>query len=125
MKYNLLPLLLLLFVGCKKDVGAPADTELPTITITSPMANQVFTGGQTISINGVITDNTKLREIHLEITNTTTGAFLTHEHYAPDAAIFTLTKTFTAQASSTYKIKVEAEDPEGNKAETEITVTAN
>jgi hypothetical protein len=125
MKYNLLPLLLLLFVGCKKDVGPLADTELPTITITSPTANQVFTGGQTISINGVITDNTKLREIHLEITNTTTGAFLTHEHYAPDAAIYTLTKTFTAQASSTYKIKVEAEDPEGNKAETEITVTAN
>lgn len=117
--------LLPLFIGCKKDAGTPADTELPRITLTSPVNNQTFTGGQTVSVTGTVTDNNKLREVHLEITNNTTGAFITHEHFAPDAASFALARTFTLTAGNSYKIKVEADDKNDNEAKTELTIVVN
>ncbi|MDB5208989.1 MAG: hypothetical protein JWR72_4064 [Flavisolibacter sp.] len=116
----------LVFLGsCKKDSGEAKDTELPKILLTSPMGNQVFSGGQTISIEGTITDNKMLREIHLEITNTTTGTFLTHEHFAPNGSNYSLSKTFTLQAATTYKIKVHAEDESDNEAELILNISAN
>lgn len=101
------------------------DTQLPVISITSPTNNQVFSAGQTVNINATITDNEKLEEVHLEITNTTTGTFLTHEHYAPDAASYTLSRILTTQAATTYKIKVEAHDANENIAKTEVMIMVN
>ena len=124
MKRNLLILTLLVLFSCKKE-DEIGDSQLPVIMLTTPTNNQSFTAGQNITITGTITDNLKIREFHLEIINTTTGAFLTHEHYAPDAPTYTLSKTFVAQANSTYKIKVEAEDTNGNKAKAEVTVISN
>lgn len=100
-------------------------TQLPVISITSPTNNQVFSAGQTVNINATITDNEKLEEVHLEITNTTTGTFLTHEHYAPDAASYTLSRILTTQAATTYKIKVEAHDANENIAKTEVMIMVN
>ena len=60
-------------------------------------------------------DNDTIEEVHLEITNTTTGAFLGHEHYAPGAASYTLSKPFTMQ-----RVKIEAHDATDNIAKMEI-----
>lgn len=116
---------LLLLAACKKDHGEAADAEAPVIKMTSPSANQAFTAGQNLVVNGRITDNTRIEEVHLELTNKTTGVLLTHEHFVPDSAGYTLARTFMLSPAATYKIKVEAEDTKGNSSEVEITVSAN
>ncbi len=120
----MLPFCLLFMASCGKDEDA-SDTQLPTISVISPTANQVFTGGQTVSVNAAITDNIRLKQIHLEIINNTTGNVVLHEHYPAAAATYSLTKNFTTQAATTYRIKVEADDAAGNVGRTELTVTAN
>jgi hypothetical protein len=65
-----------------------------------------------------------IKQVHLEIINTATGAFLAHEHFSPNAATYTLAKTFTAQTNASYKIKVEAEDGSRNSARAEVVVVS-
>jgi hypothetical protein len=122
--FILLTTLFLLF-GCKKENAGEADTELPVVVINSPSNNQVFSVGEQVTIKATITDNKKLEEIHMELTNTTTGTFITHEHYAPDGVSYMLNKTFTAQLSGTYRIKVEAHDLKGNIAQSFVNISAN
>jgi hypothetical protein len=125
MKKSLLFICLVCLFSCKKENSGDGDSQMPVIMMTAPTHNQAFSAGQTITINGSISDNIKVVQLHLEIINTTTGAFLTHEHFAPNAASYALSKTFVAQANSTYKIKVEAEDANGNNARSEVTVLSN
>jgi hypothetical protein len=125
MKSNLLILMVVFLFSCKKENCIDGDSQMPVIKMTTPTNTQSFTAGQPIPISASITDNQKIREIHLEIINTTTGAFITHEHFSPGKAEFLLSKTFTAQATSAYKIKIEAEDMHANKARTEATITSN
>jgi hypothetical protein len=125
MKRNLLFCGLLIFFSCKKESQQQGDSQSPVILLTAPANSQAFNTGQTVTISGSISDNQRIREVHLEIINTTTGAFLTHEHYSPECATFAINKTFTAQASSAYKIKVESEDENGNKGKSEISITSN
>src|SRR5215212_415149 len=125
MKKGIVLFSILVLGSCKKDNGKEEDKQLPVITITTPTNNQVFTGGQTVSINATINDNDKLSEVHLEIINTTTGAFITHEHYAPGAASYNLLKSFSVQSSISYKIKIEADDANSNIANAEVLVRAN
>lgn len=125
MKRNLFSAgLLLLMAGCTKDKGN-TDTTVPIITVTSPTNNQVFSGGQTVNITAAISDDSNIEEVHLEITNTTTGAFITHEHFVPGASTYALARTFTVQAGSAYRIKIEADDAHGNKTEAQVTISAN
>lgn len=114
----------LLFAACKKEKAA-TDTEAPVISLTTPTNNQPVTVAQALPITANVTDNEKISEMHLEIINNTTGAFITHEHYAPEAASYTLSRTFTPPSAATYRIKVEAEDAEGNQAQVTVLVSAN
>lgn len=114
----------LLFVACKKE-NESADTQAPVVSIATPTNNQSVTVGQAIPITANMSDNGKISEVHLEIINNTTGAFLTHEHYAPDAATYTLSRTFTPSAAGTYRIKVEAEDSNGNQSQVSVLISAN
>ena len=125
MKKNLLILFLLFLFSCKKDNGGETDNQLPLIKITAPTNNQAFATGQAITITATATDNKKLAVVHLEITNITTGAFITHEHYAANGSSYNLASTFVAQTASTYKIEVGAEDQAGNAGEAEITIKTN
>ena len=125
MKKNLLYLCLIFLFSCKKENGGDGDSQLPIILLSTPTNAQQFDAGESIRITSTITDNQRIKEAHLEITNTRTGAFLTHEHFAPDGQSFQIDKSFTAQAASSYKIKVEAEDLHGNKAKAEVNITTN
>ena len=111
--------------GCTKEHAGEVDTQTPIILMSSPNESQVFAAGDLITISGTITDNNRVGEIHLEILNTKTGAFLTHEHYTAEGASFTLLKTFTAQANAVYRIKVEANDLKGNKAQAQVNISSN
>ena len=115
---------ILIFCGCKKENCEEADAQMPIIKMSSPTNNQTVASGNTIIIDGSITDNNKIESVHLEIINTSTGAFITHEHYAPDGASYLLNKSFVAQSAASYKIKVEALDRKGNKAQTQINISS-
>lgn len=123
MKSSILLFILAFLIGCNKETEK--DAVLPVITISSPTNNQVFSAGQTVNINGLITDNKMLNEIHLEIININTGAFITHEHYSPAASTYSLSKSFTTAAATSYKIKVEAHDENNNAARTEVLISSN
>ena len=125
MKKNLLYLLLLFLFSCKKENDEAGDSQMPVILLTAPPNAQTFSAGQTVTVSASVSDNQKIREIHLEIINTTTGAFITHEHYKPGTASFVVNRTFTAQAASAYKIKVEAEDMFENKTKAEVSISSN
>ena len=124
MKRNLLILLLAFVFSCKKE-DQTGDGQMPIIKLTAPKNNEAFSAGVPVTINATITDNIIIRELHLEIINTATGAFLSHEHFSPNAGNYELSKTFVAQANATYRIKVEAEDGHRNKAKAEVVVTSN
>lgn len=125
MKRNilLLPLLLLLFAGCKREHGEAEDKEPPVVKITSPANGQTFSTGESIAITADVTDASQLEELHLEIINTTTGTFITHEHYVPNGMTYKLQSSFTPAAAAAYKIKVEADDAKGNDGKAEISIT--
>ena len=124
MKKNLLYLLLLLLTACKKD-DVIEDGQAPVVLLTTPSNNQTFAAGESINITADITDNQKITEVHLEIINNATGAFITHEHFVPDAPSYKLTRSFAAQANSAYKIRVVAEDASSNSAKAEVSVISN
>lgn len=124
-KRNLFVLITFVLLSCGKDEEPQADSEPPVISLTSPTNGQVFSGGQSVTISGSVTDNVKLREVHLEIINTTSGAFVAHEHFYPDGASYSINRTFSVQAATGYKIKVEAEDSRKNITRAEVNVSSN
>jgi hypothetical protein len=125
MKKNLLYLMLLFLFSCKKENDEGSDSQVPVIMLTAPPNAQTFSAGQAVTVTATVSDNQKIREIHLEIINTTTGAFITHEHYTPVNASFVINRIFTAQPASAYKIKVEAEDMFENKTKAEVSISSN
>jgi hypothetical protein len=108
--------------ACKKEGG---DSERPVISVTSPMANQQFTAGQSVNIVASVTDNDELHEVYLTVVNKTTNAEVVHFHNHLDLKSYDLNQSFIAAGNTGYRIKVEAEDHTGNHAEIEFDVKGN
>jgi hypothetical protein len=123
-RYLLLPFIVV-FAACKKDAATAKDTELPVITITAPVAGQVFTAGQPIIINGSITDNNYIAEVHIHVSNTGTGALLMDVHVYPAAATASFNQSIMAVAGVNYKIQVIAKDKAVNEARSTVEVSGN
>jgi len=124
-KRNFFVLAAVVLLSCGKDDETQVDLELPVISLTSPANGQVFSGGQSVAITGSVTDNARLREVHLEIINTTTGAFVAHDHFYPESTSYNINRSFTVQAGIAYMIKVEAEDGKRNISRTEVNISSN
>jgi hypothetical protein len=114
-----------LAAGCAKDSGTTADNTQPVVVLSSPVNGQVFTGGATVNIAAAITDNVKLAEIHVHISNQATGQLLIDIHRYPDAAAYTLNENFQVQSGINYTIKVLAIDKSANEGTQTVSVTAN
>jgi hypothetical protein len=117
----LLFLITLLFSGCSKD---NADTTKPAIVISSPADKQVFTAGQTVNVAGVVTDNDEIHAVHLYVNNKANNAEIIHLEEHVDKSTYTLARSFTAQAGTTYTIKIEADDHSSNESELTLEVSA-
>jgi Bacterial Ig domain len=113
---------LLALSGCKKT---NSDEQKPSLTITSPTNNQQFTGGQTVNITGTATDNDHINELQVKVTNLTTGSVLMQSTEHIDAVNTNISKSFTAAASSNYKVEVSVNDHAYNETKVEITVKGN
>jgi hypothetical protein len=108
--------------ACKKDKG---DTQEPMINVTSPTANQQFTAGQTVNVVATMTDDDELNEVHLFVTNKSTGVDVVHFANHVDVETYTITQSFTAGAGITYNVKFEATDHSGNHAEVQFEIKGN
>jgi hypothetical protein len=125
MKNGLLLFIILIAAACSKDTGGSNDNEAPAVTISSPTPNQQFSSGQTVSISGQLSDNQKISEVHVHISNVQTGALLIDIHRYPAAASYTLAESFQAQAGISYKIQVIAKDNSANEGRATVEISTN
>jgi hypothetical protein len=109
-------------LGCSKN-NIKEDNVLPAIQLVSPANNQTFTGTQTVAITGTITDNDKLAELHVHISNNTTGQLLIDIHRYPSAAVYSLSETFQVQSGINYKIQVIVTDKSANQKVESVLIT--
>jgi uncharacterized lipoprotein YajG len=116
--------LMALVTGCSKN-SSKDDKQAPVVTISTPMSNQRFNAGQTVSITGTVTDNEKLAELHVHISNMITGALLVDIHRYPSASSYTLNETFQVQAAITYRIQVIAKDNSANEGRASVEISTN
>lgn len=118
-------LLLTTVAACSKKSGGEKDREAPAIVVTTPVDNQVFTGGQSMAITGSVTDNKYISQIHIEISNFQTGQEYLHVHIHPDAASFNFNQAYTVASGIEYRIRVIAEDASSNSSVKSINVVTN
>ena len=115
----------ILLAACSKKPDGSKDNTPPVITIVSPSNNQVFTTGQIIQITVNATDNDKVIELHIHVTNKTTSTLLRDIHTNPGQSSGTVQDSFTAEAGITYTIKIIAKDPAQNLTTIQVEVSAN
>lgn len=89
----IISLMITVFWGCKKGGGTPepvvSDTTKPTISITNPIAGQVFAPGNTIAFHASFTDNVKLKSYNIAIIKVVTGGFILKNVPSPVAWSYT------------------------------------
>ncbi len=115
----------LLMCACSKDEGGNKDRILPVLEITSPTNNQVFTAGSTVNVTGNLSDNGRLVEVHVHISNKNTGDLLIDIHRYPSAPSFTLNESFQAEAGIEYRIQVIAKDDATNENRATVEISSN
>ncbi|MEP7374799.1 MAG: Ig-like domain-containing protein [Chitinophagaceae bacterium] len=125
MKSFLSLILVMITLGACSKNSTAKDNELPVITITSPASNQVFSAGEMVNITGTLSDNQKLTEVHVHISNSSTGTLLIDIHRYPAAATYNLNESFQAQAGINYKIQVIAKDNSANENHATVEITSN
>jgi long-subunit fatty acid transport protein len=111
--------------SCSKNNNRETDRVLPVVTISAPLNNQVFSAGQTVNITGTLSDNQQLAEVHVHISNNSTGTLLVDIHRYPLSATYTLNESFSAQSGIEYKIQVTAKDNAANENRATVLVSAN
>jgi hypothetical protein len=124
MKLLLYTVTFILVISCSKS-SDEKDNDSPVVTITSPTDNQVFDAGATVSITGTITDNKKVSEVHVHISNNTTGNLLIDIHRNPGSASYTINESFQTQAGIQYKIQVIAKDKSANEGRATVEISSN
>ena len=113
-----------MLAACSKN-GNVKDNELPVVSIITPGNNQVFSAGETVNITGTLSDNQKLTEVHVHISNNSTGTLLIDIHRSPGSATYSLSESFQTQAGINYKIQVIAKDNSANENRSAVEITSN
>lgn len=111
--------------SCSKSNNKETDRVLPVVTISAPLNNQVFSAGQPVNITGTLSDNQQLAEVHVHISNNSTGTLLVDIHRYPLSATYTLNESFSTQSGIEYKIQVIAKDNAANENRATVLVSAN
>jgi hypothetical protein len=117
--------LLIAAIACNKKNTTENDKQAPLITIATPTNNQQFTGGQSIGITGTITDNSYIAEVHIHVSNASTGSLLMDVHLYPASDTINFSQILNASAGINYKITVTAKDKAVNEESSSVNVSAN
>ena len=113
----------LLFISCSKKPDK--DTDAPLLTLNTPANNQVYPSGQNIVVAGSASDNRFINQIHVVITNPTTGAEYLHVHIHPNSSSFNFNQPYTPQPGVSYKIEVIVDDASSNSTSKSVQVICN
>jgi hypothetical protein len=103
------------------------DTVFPTVTIVKPVLNQVFTNGDTIRIEGIVTD-TSIYRGKLKIINDANGAVIKEQEYEIHGLAlynFNLIHKTSVSTASNYTIIAEWEDHGFNVTAKSVKVKVN
>ena len=119
MKKFLLPILVIALYGCGKS-----DELAPEVAVISPANNQVFQGGQTVSVKAEISDNEGIHMVHA-ICMDETGGHLLHFEEHLDAKTYSLNQSFPTISGRTYTLDIEATDHADNVTKKVIVVKTN
>lgn len=107
---------------------SPADTTAPVLDIYTPVANQVFTSGNIISITGRITDDYGLYRGTIKVVNDATGEVLKMQPYEIHGILsynFNVSYTTSVTISSDYTVTVSFEDHGLNSVTRSVKVKVN
>jgi len=96
----------------------------PEISIISPIENQVFSAGQTITIKASVSDNEGVHTIHVIAVDNAGGHWVHSEEHV-DGKTFEIIRTFVANAGKKYTISIDATDHNENTATQDVTVSSN
>jgi hypothetical protein len=107
--------------------GSENDTTYPVIRIDRPVANQVFSNGDTIKIEGSVTDNGLYRG-KIRITNDLNGAVINEQAYEIHfftSYNFSFSHKTAVSVVSDYTVSVEFEDHGLNTTTKTVKVKVN
>jgi hypothetical protein len=114
--------------GGGPHVQADDDTTKPVLTILTPVNNQTYTNGSSISVTGTITDDLGLYRGSIRITNDITGEILKEQLYEIHGVKnfnFSVTAPATVTAPTGFTVSVFYEDHGLNSISQTLKVTVN
>lgn len=100
-------------VSCNGNENNTTTNQAPTVTVTSPANNAVFTLGDVISLAATAADDNQVASVNFKVND----AFYKADSAAPYAT------TFTPNAVGTYKIAAKANDNDRVSTEKFVTIT--
>lgn len=109
-------------------INNPSDTVAPVLTVNTPVPDQVFSSGNTISITGRITDDLGLYRGSIKIINDATGATVKEQLYeihGLPAYDFNVNHVATVSSVTNYTISVWFEDHGYNPASRTVKIKVN
>ncbi|GEM_PF-677754 len=89
------------------------DTTRPVLTVMTPLNNQVFANGSSVSVTGSITDDMGLYRGYIRITNDVTGEVVKEQLYEIHGILsynFNVSAAVTVTAATDYTVSVFYED---------------
>lgn len=109
------------------DVDA-SDKTAPVITITKPSANQVYTSGDSIIVEGKVTDDKLLFKGKVQLKNDATGTVVAtdvFETYVLSTINFRIAYKAVVSAATDFSILAEFQDRGNNISTTNLAVKVN
>ncbi len=111
--------------ACSKGNSRDNDREFPVIKIVSPVNNQIFFGGQIVSIEAPLSDNKMIREFYVDIYNNRTNQFLSSFGQILAFSHYTISTYFIAETGIQYNIQIRVKDNSGNESRDSVLITTN
>src|ERR1051326_6700409 len=107
--------MLMLLSACSKKANNDKDTTAPVITIVSPQDNQQFNAGDIIKTMANATDNDRVTELHIHVSDKATGDLLRDIHSYPGKPSGTVVDSFPAQEGINYMYYMRRHNTHSNK----------
>jgi hypothetical protein len=128
----------ILILSCSK-VGGPADDNNitaidetddvpPVIAVTKPVANQLYSSGDSIIVEGNVTDNKKMYKGKVQIKNDVNGFMVAENYYETHflpAINFRLAYKAVVTAPTDFSVLMDFQDHGGNPVSAIIKVKVN
>ena len=114
--------------GNDPHVYNPTDVTAPTISINTPLANQAFTSGNTLTVSGTVSDDLGLYRGQIRIIDNENGVEMKQQAYeihGLKSYNFSLNYILNVTAVKTYTVAVFFEDHGYNPGNRSVQVTVN